>query len=148
MGRDIGNPYLLAIARRAELLLFGWRRGSIRVGDVFRLGRFDFGPLAAVEAVVEDQQALLASGLALAFAALGRRVFGRLQLREHGPLSRLHRGDIHELRVFEVDVGALSRRLLFALLIEKGGGLARDRIAELLTLGGGNRIFLGGTRRG
>src|SRR5258708_10119422 len=123
MGRDIGNPYLLAIARRAELLLLGCRRGSTRVGDVFPLGRFDFGPLAAVEAVVEDQHALLASGLALAFAALGRRVFGRLQLREHGPLSRLYPGDIHALPVFEIDVGALSRRLLFALLVAKGVGL-------------------------
>src|ERR1700675_2365770 len=110
MVRDTANHYLLAIARRAELLLLGGRRGSTRVADVFPLGRFDFGPLAAVETVVEDQHALLASSLALAFTALGGRVFGRLQLREHGPLSRLHRGDVHELRVFEIDVGSFSRR--------------------------------------
>src|SRR5712692_5771749 len=115
-------------ARLLKKLLLGGGRTRI---DILPLGRFDFGPLAAVETVTEYQHSLLAGRLALAFAALGGRVLGRLQLPEHSPLSFLHRGHIHELGVFEIDV-SLARRLLFALLAEIAVGLARDSVAQRL----------------
>src|SRR5260370_37115689 len=113
--------------------------------DVFPFRLLDFGPFAAVETVVEYEVLLLAGRLALALAALGRRVFGRLQLGDHRPAAALHRRQILELCVLEIDVG-FARRFLFALVADEAVGLAGDSVAQLCRRGFGNRILLRGTR--
>src|SRR5260370_41452437 len=112
--------------------------------DVFPLRLLDFGPFAAVEAVVEYQTLLLAGRLALADATLGRGVLGRLQLRGHGPFAALHRWQVLEGCVLEIEV-RLARRLLLALVTEVAVGFACDSVAELLGRSFGNGIFLGRT---
>src|ERR1019366_8527680 len=112
--------------------------------DILPFRRFDFGPLDAVETVVKYQYLLLAGRPSFALAALGRRVLGRLQLREHGPVSLLHRGQIREFCVLEIDV-QLARRLLLALVTQIGIGFARDGVAQRRLLRLGNGIPFGGT---
>src|ERR1017187_1221249 len=112
--------------------------------DILPFRRFHFGPLAAVETIAEYQYLLLAGRPSFALAALGRRVLGRLQLREHGPVSLLHRGQIREFCVLEIDV-QLARRLLLALVTQIGIGFARDGVAQRRLLRLGNGIPFGGS---
>src|SRR5208337_1649781 len=93
-------------------------RGRRALGfDILPFRSFDLGPLAAIETVIEYQYLLLAGRPAFALAGLGRRVLGRLQLREHGPVPLLQRRQIHWSGMFDIDV-SLARRLLFALVVE------------------------------
>src|SRR5208337_235718 len=120
-------------------------RGRRALGfDILPFRRFDFGPLAAVETVIEYQYLLLAGRPAFALAGLGRRVLGRLQLREHDPVSLLHRRQIQELCVLEIDVH-LARRLLLALVTQIGVGFARDNVVQRRLLRLGNGIPFGGS---